>query len=93
MGPYEFFGNEKNEEDRMMPVIRHSRRHTFVSKGAGHHHCGLCGYGERDRLHQPAMLADSFGYSLAMRVLQSTLYANLDDKERAECDELIRRGQ
>ena len=36
---------------------------------------------------------ESFGYALAMRVLQSTMYQSLDDKERAECDELIRRGQ
>ena len=36
---------------------------------------------------------DSFGYALAMRVLQSDLYKQLDDKERAECDELIARGQ
>lgn len=33
------------------------------------------------------------GYALAMRVLQSDLYKILDDKERAECDEFIRRGQ
>lgn len=37
--------------------------------------------------------ADSFGYSLAMRVMQSDLYRRLDGRERAECDELIRRGQ
>jgi ribosomal protein L7/L12 len=37
--------------------------------------------------------ADSFGYSLAMRVMQSDLYRTLDGQERAECDELIRRGQ
>lgn len=35
---------------------------------------------------------DSFGYALAMRVLQSELYRQLDDRERAECDELIQRG-
>lgn len=31
-----------------------------------------------------------FGYALAMRVLQSDLYRQLDERERAECDELIR---
>lgn len=36
---------------------------------------------------------DSHGYALAMRVLQSDLYHRLDDRERAECDELIARGQ
>ena len=36
---------------------------------------------------------ETFGYALAMRVLQSPTYARLDDKERAECDELIKRGQ
>lgn len=30
------------------------------------------------------------GWKLAMRVLQSDLYATLDDAERAECDALIR---
>ena len=37
--------------------------------------------------------ADSFGYSLAMEVLQSDLYRELALKARAECDELISRGQ
>jgi hypothetical protein len=37
--------------------------------------------------------AESFGYSLAMRVMQSDLYRHLDGQERAECDELIARGQ
>lgn len=37
--------------------------------------------------------AASFGYSLAMAVLQSDLYRCLDDHMRAECDELIARGQ
>ena len=32
------------------------------------------------------------GWKLAMRVLQSDLYAQLDDEERAICDELIRRN-
>jgi hypothetical protein len=32
------------------------------------------------------------GYSLAMRVMQSELYAKLDAQERAECDDLIRQG-
>lgn len=32
-----------------------------------------------------------FGCSLAMAVLQSPLYRQLDEKERAECDELIAR--
>lgn len=32
-----------------------------------------------------------FGCALAMAVLQSPLYRQLDDKERAECDELISR--
>ena len=36
---------------------------------------------------------ETFGYALAMHVLQSDLYHNLDDKERAECDEMIRAGQ
>ncbi len=36
---------------------------------------------------------DRFGYALAMRVLQSDLYHQLDDRERAECDELIRAAQ
>src|SRR5690242_9002238 len=36
---------------------------------------------------------ESFGYALAMSVLQSDLYTTLDDRERAECDELIARGQ
>jgi len=35
---------------------------------------------------------DSFGYALAVRVLQSEVYAKLDERERAECDELVRRG-
>lgn len=29
------------------------------------------------------------GWKLAMRVLQSKLYAELDDEERAECDALV----
>lgn len=33
---------------------------------------------------------DAPGYALAMRVLQSDLYAKLDDLERAECDALCR---
>ena len=40
-----------------------------------------------------SVMYETFGYALAVRVLQSDLYAQLDDKERAECDELIRRGQ
>ena len=36
---------------------------------------------------------ETFGYALAMSVLQSPQYARLDDLARAECDELIRRGQ
>lgn len=36
---------------------------------------------------------NSFGYALAMRVLQSDLYHILEDKERVECDALIERGQ
>jgi hypothetical protein len=32
------------------------------------------------------------GYALAARVLQSDLYEKLDDKERAECDEFLKRG-
>jgi hypothetical protein len=39
------------------------------------------------------LYAQSFGYSLAMRVLQSDLYPTLDDQQRAECDEFIARGQ
>jgi hypothetical protein len=35
---------------------------------------------------------ESEGYALAARVLQSDLYGKLDDKERAECDEFLRRG-
>jgi hypothetical protein len=37
-------------------------------------------------------LADSFGFSLAAGVLQSDLYRQLDDRQRAECDELMARG-
>lgn len=37
----------------------------------------------------PKLDFDSFGYALAMRVMQSDLYAQLDDRERAECDALI----
>jgi hypothetical protein len=33
---------------------------------------------------------DRFGYALAMRVLQSDLYHQLDERERSECDEFIR---
>lgn len=36
---------------------------------------------------------ESFGYALAVRVLQSDLYSKLDSKERAECDQLIYNGQ
>lgn len=32
----------------------------------------------------------SFGYALAVRVLQGPLYESLDDRERAECDALVR---
>jgi hypothetical protein len=39
------------------------------------------------------LYAESFGYSLAMRVMQSDLYPHLAPDERAECDELIARGQ
>lgn len=35
---------------------------------------------------------ETHGYALAMRVLQSDLYHQLDALERAECDELIQRG-
>jgi polyhydroxyalkanoate synthesis regulator phasin len=38
-----------------------------------------------------AAQARTFGCALAMRVLQSDLYRQLDDTERAECDELIAR--
>lgn len=42
----------------------------------------------------PAPLyAKSFGFSLAAEVLQSNLYHQLNDKARAECDELLARGQ
>lgn len=37
------------------------------------------------------MNPDSFGYALGMEVLQSELYHRLDDRARAECDELIAR--
>lgn len=33
--------------------------------------------------------AGTLGHTLAMRVLQSDLYGQLDDEERAECDALI----
>ena len=33
------------------------------------------------------------GFALAMRVLQSDLYQQLDEVERAECDELIDAGK
>jgi hypothetical protein len=39
-----------------------------------------------------AAISQPLGYALAMRVLQSDLYSKLDDKERSECDEIIRRG-
>ena len=32
---------------------------------------------------------EAMGYALATRVLQSDLYAKLDDRERAECDALL----
>lgn len=32
------------------------------------------------------------GYALAMKVLQSKLYSQLDELETAECNELIRQG-
>ena len=35
---------------------------------------------------------ETLGYALAMRIMQSGMYDRLDDKERAECDELIRIG-
>lgn len=35
---------------------------------------------------------EALGYKLGMRVLQSDLYRQLDDAERAECDEFIARG-
>lgn len=35
---------------------------------------------------------DRFGYALAMRVLQSELYLQLDDTEFAECEAFIQRG-
>jgi len=38
-------------------------------------------------------LYDTFGYTLAMQVLQSDLYPTLDPEARAECDALIARGQ
>jgi hypothetical protein len=34
---------------------------------------------------------EEFGCALAVRVMQSDLYERLDDLERAECDELVRR--
>lgn len=39
----------------------------------------------------PCESPPSFGCILAMRVLQSDLYRQLDDAERAECDELVAR--
>jgi hypothetical protein len=56
--------------------------------------CGLPPGAEKiaERLFAPPY-ADSFGYALAMRVMQSDLYPKLAVEERAECDELIRRGQ
>lgn len=41
----------------------------------------------------PRVTSATSGYALAMRVLQSNLYGSLDDRERAECDELVRLGQ
>lgn len=35
-------------------------------------------------------MTEQSGWKLAMRVLQSDLYATLDDAERADCDALIR---
>ena len=42
-----------------------------------------------ERLKGDALYA-SHGYALAARVLQSDLYAKLDDRERAECDAMVR---
>jgi hypothetical protein len=41
---------------------------------------------------EPSGEGSLIGYALAMRVLQSDLYANLDEVERGECDALIRAG-
>lgn len=38
----------------------------------------------------PVNRADTLGWKLAMRVLQSDLYPTLEDDERAECDALVK---
>jgi hypothetical protein len=43
------------------------------------------------RSEKPARF-EAQGFALAARVLQSDLYEKLDAKERAECDEFLRRG-
>lgn len=40
----------------------------------------------------PAQERRPLGCALAMRVLQSDLYRGLDDAQRADCDELVRRN-
>ena len=40
----------------------------------------------------PWVQFETEGYVLAMAVMQSDLYNKLDDKEKADCDVLIRRG-
>lgn len=43
-------------------------------------------------LAQEAAKRRPLGCALAMRVMQSDLYQQLDDTERADCDELVRRN-
>jgi hypothetical protein len=49
---------------------------------------------ERMRQEQAQRLNERrpLGCFLAMRVMQSDLYRQLDDAERADCDELVRRN-
>lgn len=49
-----------------------------------------CRYVARERGRLLKLSMDNSGWKLAMRVLQSDLYAQLDEAEKAECDALVK---
>jgi hypothetical protein len=52
----------------------------------------MSGHGNQDSDYFYNRPRRPLGCALAMRVLQSDIYPTLDDAERADCDELVRRN-
>lgn len=82
----------------ILRAIAEDRDATIQFRAPGAVEWGVCGVAYM--LMHPAFIYriapkldryETEGYALAMRVLQSDLYKQLDDRELAECDEFIRR--